>query len=288
MLWPNPLVFQRGNFMRQRILVTLVIALVVTSCQKKASGQTVAVVNNEEITAGELNAALSNDQQLAGGDTKQARAAELQKLIDRELLVQQAKKDGIDKSPEYLNQLRRATDDLLINMLVSRRLNTAQLPKPDEISQFEAKHPQMFAGREVWTLAQIVYPLPKDQAVNAKLAASKSLDEVAQILTANGIQFTRDTRKIDTAAFPDAIYAQLTKVQPGEPFIAPGPDKAVANVITAREPAATPPDQARALALNAMRRDQVEKIVQDRVKDLRAAAKIEYQPGFGPSATAKK
>jgi hypothetical protein len=79
----------------------------------------------------------------------------------------------------------------------------------------------------------------------------------------------------------------LSKLQPGEPFIAPGPDQAVANVITAREPSATPPDQARALALNAMRRDQVEKILQDRLKSVRASAKIEYQPGFGPPAEKK-
>lgn len=273
--------------MRQRILIALVLALAATSCQKKASGQTVAVVNNEEITASELNAELANDARVASGDTKQARAAALQKLIDRKLLVQQAKSDGLDKSPEYINQLRRATDDLLINMLVSRRLNTTQLPKADEISQFEAAHPQMFAGREVWTLSQIIYPLPKSQEVTAKLAASKSLDEVAQVLTSNGIQFKRDTRKIDTAVFPQAIYAQLSKLQPGEPFIAPGPDQAVANVITAREPSATPPDQARALALNAMRREQVEKILQDRLKSVRATAKIEYQPGFGPPAEKK-
>jgi len=33
-----------------------------------------------------------------------------------------------------------------------------------------------------------------------------------------------------------------------------------------------------------MRKEQANKIVDDRVKDLRAKAKIEYQPGFGPPA----
>jgi hypothetical protein len=31
-----------------------------------------------------------------------------------------------------------------------------------------------------------------------------------------------------------------------------------------------------------MRRESVSKLVLDRVKDLKAKAKIEYQPGFGP------
>jgi peptidyl-prolyl cis-trans isomerase C len=270
--------------MRQRIIVTALVALAVTSCQKKASGQTVAVVNGEEITASELNAELANAQNAATGDTTQARSAALQNLINRKLLVQQAKSDGIDKSPEYLTQLRRGTDDLLINMLISRKLNTAQVPTPDQISQFEASHPEAFGGREVWNLSQLVYPRPKDPAVKAKLSAAKSLDEVGQVLTAAGIQFTRSDRKLDTAVFPDPIYKQIAKLPPGEPFIANGPDKAVASVIAQRTPNPTPPEQARPAALNLMKREQANQIIQDRVKGLRATAKIEYQPGFGPPA----
>jgi peptidyl-prolyl cis-trans isomerase C len=268
--------------MSQRILLTLAIALAVTSCNRKAEGQTVAVVNNDEITAADLNAALTNNAATATGDTKAARAAVLQQLIDQKLLVQQARSDGLDKSPEFLNQQRRLTDELLINMLVSRRLNTSQVPTADQINRYEASRPEMFANREIWTLQQILYPLPKDKAVLAKLAAAKSLDEIAQTLTASGIQFTRNTKKIDTAVFPHSIYAQIAGLQPNEPFIAPGTDKAVASTITAREPAPLSGDQARQVALNAMRRDDVQKIVQDRVKGLRATAKIQYQPGFGP------
>lgn len=271
--------------MRQRIIITLLIALAATSCQKKASGQTVAVVNNEEITAAQLNAEIAADSNsVTGGDTKQFRDATLQKLIDRTLVVQEAKANGLDKSPEYLNQVRRATDDLLINMLIGRRLGTAQVPSAQEISALETSRPEMFANRETWTLSQIIYPLPKDQAVSSKLSAAKTLDEITQILTSNGVQFTRNTRKLDTAVFPHAIYNQIAGLPAGEPFIAPGPDKAVASVITAREPNPTPPDQARTLALQVLRREQVDKIIQDRVAALRATAKIEYQPGFGPPA----
>jgi EpsD family peptidyl-prolyl cis-trans isomerase len=269
--------------MRQRFVITLLIALAATSCQKKASGQSVAVVNNEEITASELNDALTSDQSLNGTNAKDARAAELQKLVDRRLLVQQAKSQGLDKSPEFLNQQRRMTEDLLINMLISRQANTASLPTAAEIAQFEASHPGMFAKREVWTLQQVVYPLPKDAAVTAKIAAAKSLDEVTQALTGAGIQFTRNTKQFDTAVLPPNLYSQLGNLAPGEPFIVPGPDKAVASVISARQSAPLNPDQARQLAVSQMRRESVSKLVLDRVKDLKAKAKIEYQPGFGPA-----
>ena len=268
--------------MRQRIIVTALVALAVTSCQKKATGQTVAVVNGEEITASELNSELANAKAPTGGDTKQVRNAALQSLINRKLLVQQAKADGIDKSPDYLTQLRRGTDDLLINMLLSRKLSTAQVPTRDQINQFEAGHPGAFANREVWTLSQLLYPLQKDPALSAKLSAAKSLDEVAQVLTSAGVQFTRAERKLDTGILPDGVYKQIEKLPPNEPFIANGADKAVASVITAKTPNPTPPDQARQIALSLMKRDQATKAIEDRVKSLRTTAKIEYQPGFGP------
>ena len=161
-------------------------------------------------------------------------------------------------------------------------MNTLQVLTVDEINKFEASRPEMFANLEISTLQQLIYPLPKNQALNGQLGKAQTLDQVAQILTANGIQFTRSTRKLDTAVFPHAIYAQLAPLKPGEPFIAPGPDKAVANVISAREPAPLAGDEARNVALNAMKRDQVGSIVADRVKGLREKAKIEYQPGFAP------
>ena len=272
--------------MRQRIILMLLITVMASSCQKKASGQTVAIVNNEEITAGELNSELTSNANVAGADTKEARNAALEKLISRKLLVQQAKADGLDKSPEFLNQQRRANDDLLINMLLSKKVNTSQVPTPDEIAKFEASRPEIFSTREIWSLAQLIYPLPKDKAVVSKLAAAKTLDEVAQVLTASHIQFTRSTKKIDSAMFPHPVYAQIQALQPGEPFIASSADKSVASSITAREPAPLTADQARSVALNAIRREQVEKVVDDRVKSLRASAKIEYQPGFGPPAPA--
>ena len=268
--------------MDRRIVLAIAIAFVATSCQKKASGQTVAVVNGEEITASDLNGELASENASLSGSTQQARARALQQLIDRRLLAQQAKKDGLDKSPDFINQQRRATEDLLIKMLVMRQANSAQVPSADDISRFEASHPGTFANRESWTLQQIVFPIQKDPAVTAKLKAANSLDDVAQALTAAGVQFTKGSRTIDTAVLPPEIYTQLTKLKPNEPFIVPGSDREVASVISARTPAPLTPEQARTVALNAMKRDDVQKFVQDRVKNLKASAKIDYQPGYAP------
>jgi peptidyl-prolyl cis-trans isomerase C len=272
--------------MSRRIVLVLSLVCVVAACNRKAEGQTVAIVNKEEITSAELNAELGSNGSAAAA-TPDSRAAALQRIVDRRLLEQQARADGIDKSPEFLNQQRRLTEELLINMLVSRQANSNQMPTADEINRFEASQPQVFANHETWTLQQILYPISKDTALNAKLAAAKTLDEVAQALTAAGIQFTRNERKVDTAIFPANIYNQILSVKNGEPFIVPGGEKAVASVITAREPAQLSVDQARAVALNGLKQQKMQQTIQDRLKTLRASAKVEYQPGFGPPKTAK-
>ena len=268
--------------MSKRIVLAIVLACVVSSCEKKPGGQTVAVVNNEEITAADLNAELASANMSAADASKDVRAQALQQLINRRLLAQQAKSDGLDKSPEFLNQQRRATEDLLINMLLSRQANTQQVPTAGDIAKFEAAHPGMFANREMWTLDQITYPLSKDPAVTAKIAAAKSLEEIAQALRTAGIQSTRKSRQFDSALLPAPIYEQISKLPAGEPFVAPGPDKAVASVITARQPAPLNPDQQRQLALTQMKREQVNQLLGDRVKELKAKAKIEYGAGFAP------
>src|SRR6185369_3428599 len=267
--------------MGQRIVLAIVLAVIVSGCEKKPGGQTVAVVNNEEITAADLNAELANSN--SGADaSKEVRAQALQRLIDRRLLAQQAISDGLDKSPEFLNQQRRATEDLLINMLVSRQTNTQQLPRAADLNKFEAARPGMFANREIWSLDQIVYPLPKDPSVTAKIAAAKSLEDIAQTLTAAGIQFTRGSKQFDTALLTPNLYAQLSKLQPGEPFIAPGPDKAVASVFTGRQSAPLREDQQRQLALSQIKNDQMNQVLAQRLKDLKAKPKIQYQSGFAP------
>ena len=267
--------------MNQSVACILFMSCVLSACQKKAEGQTVAIVNGQEITAADLNAELGASVNTAA-DPKAVRAAVLQKLVGQKLLVEEAQSDGIDKTPEYLNQQRRLNDELLINMLISRRLKTSQVPTPDEINRFEASNPQMFANRESWNLDQIAYAKPKDAAILAKIAATKSLNDVIQILNATGIHYQRRTKKIDTAALPNSIYNQLAHLPAGEPFIASGGDQSVASVIISREPNPITGDNARQVALNGIKRDQAQQFVANRIKALRASAKIEYQPGFEP------
>ena len=105
---------------------------------------------------------------------KDGAARVLQAMIDRRFLAQQAKADGLDKSPEYLNRQRRTTEDLLISMLASRQIDTAQLPSNRRSRRFQASRPWMFAHREQWSSEQIRFAMPTDPAVQSKVDQAKS------------------------------------------------------------------------------------------------------------------
>ena len=266
--------------MHQRTLVALGLLAICTACQKKAEGQTVALVNGEEITSSELNAELANANVASTVDKKLVTSRVLQGLVERRLLAEQARKDQIDRSPEYIARQRRMTEELLIGMMANRSLDTSKLPTDAEIAAFQAKQPQAFANREIWKLEQLQYDTPSNSVVQNKILQTKSLAQLAGVLTEARISFQRANNQLNTNAIPSEIYPQLAKLLPGEPFIVPSGNKSVASVIASRQAAPLAGPAARTDAANAIRRQNSTKLLQQRLKDLQASAKIEYKEGF--------
>jgi EpsD family peptidyl-prolyl cis-trans isomerase len=271
-----------GGHVKYRVILVIAVSVLASSCTRKAEGQTVAVVNGEEITVPDLNFALNLAKLPEGADRNTARAQALQQLVDRRLLAEQAQKEGIDKSPEYLNRQRRADEDLLISMLAARRLNTAQLPSDREIQTYIASHPEMFATRETWNLDQVQYVTPTDRNIQSQIVGTNSIDQLIAVLTKNKIAYSRQKNRLDTAVVPPELFAKLNSLPAGEPFIVPLGTRSIANAIVGREPRPLTGDDAKPTAVDAIRKTQTAKSLEGLLKSLRSSAKIEYQPGYGP------
>lgn len=270
--------------MKPLLAISVVALLLLGGCQRKAEGQTVAVVNGAEITIPELNFALQQARVPESADKNAVRSQLLQQLIDRRLVAQQAQKEDIDKSPEFLNRQRQATEELLIKMLASRRMNSQPLPSDREVSAFIESNPQMFANREIWIVDQVLYSPPKSAAFETEIRDTKSIDGIVSVLDKYKVRFARQKNRLDTAAIPASIYKQLSGLPADEPFIIPAADKAIANSIVSREAVPLTGDKAKPIGVAAIRKSQTTKSMEGLVKSLRSSAKIEYQPGFAPKA----
>ncbi|WP_277969473.1 SurA N-terminal domain-containing protein [Sphingomonas echinoides] len=261
------------------------LLLLVGGCDKKVGGQVVAVVNGEEVTQQEVNAELQGANIPATADRKAIMAQVVQQIVDRKLLVQKAKAEGLDKSPSYLEQLRRGEDALIINLLTTKAAKGVSLPDATAVDKFIADNPTLFSQRKRYTLDQISFPQPSDQAVLRQLEPAHSLEAVAATLSAAGIRFTRGTNTLDTAMLAPAVAAKIAALPAGEPFVTPDKGQIVASVITATTPAPTADAQARPAALELLRRQSLGNAMQKQLEAARASAKITYQPGFAPPKT---
>jgi len=271
------------------LIAVATLSLMATACQKKAEGQVVAIVNGEEITLPELNAEIQELNVPESVDKNIVRQRVLQRLIDRRLLVQAAKEAGVDRDPAYLTQERRMQEQLLVSMYGRKAMDTIKVPDTAAVDRWIAAHPAMFSDRKRLRLNQIGFAAPQDQAAQQRLEAAfkdiHTLDGIAAKLTELGIQFQRGQGALDSATMRPEALRQLLALPAGEPFVVPSGGRVVVSTIAGIDSVAVPTEQARQMAVQAMRQEELNKIGEQRLTEAKAKAKIEYQTGFEPPAS---
>jgi len=266
------------------LIALTAMSLMASGCQKKAEGQVVAIVNGEEITLPELNAEISELNVPETADKNLVRQRVLQRMVERRLLVQSAKEAGVDRDPQYLTQERRMQEQLMISMYGRKAMDTIKVPDTAEVDRYIAAHPTMFADRKRLRLNQLVFPAPSNPQSLEPLKDAHNLDEAAAKLTQLGIRFQRGQGALDSATVRPEVLKRLEALPPGEPFIVPNGGNIVVSTIVGIDPVALPAEQARPLAVEAMRREELNRIGQQRLNEAKAKAKIEYQTGYEPPA----
>lgn len=263
--------------------VALACAVLLSACSSKPEGQIVAVVNGEEISLSELNGELRGVNVPEGSDKKTIMRQILQSLIDRRLLAQAAKEQGLDRDPEYISMQRRASEQLLVQMYSRKASAGIKLPDAASLDKFMLENPAMFAQRTQLQLDQIVFDAPKTPGALKAFEKDKSLAEVRATAERLGLKIEAGKGGLDTATMPPEVMKQIEALPPGEPFIVPAGNKVVVSVITGRQPVVVASEQMRPAAAEALRRRQFAQLGEKRVKDARSQAKIEYQSGYEPA-----
>ncbi len=261
-------------------------ALLLAGCQKEATGQVAAVVNGEEITLQEINAEIGEVQLPEGVDKTQVQQAALQRIIDRRLLAQAAREDGLDKTPDFLLRRRQLEDALLIQLLGQRTGRTTSVPEAKAIDDFMSQNPAVFGGRTVYTVDRIQFPIPSDANKLRALEDDHSMDAVAATLRRMEIQFTRAPAQMDSAQLGQARLNQIRALPEGEPFVIPEGGIVTVAVITGESAQPVQGDQARPAAVQMMRNQSLSDAMRQRLESEKAEADVKYQPGFAPPAAA--
>jgi peptidyl-prolyl cis-trans isomerase C len=275
--------------MRKLALVTascLIGSVLLSGCQKEATGQVAAVVNDEEITLQEINTELGQTQIPEGVNKEQVQQAALQRIVERRLLAQAAREDGIDQTPEFLIRRRQLEDALLVQLLGEKLGRTTAVPEGTAVDTFMRQNPAVFGGRAILTVDRIQFAMPSDANKLRALEGDHSMDAVAASLGEMGIQFSRGAAQVDSAVLGQERLNRIRALPEGEPFVIPENGMVTVAVITGETPQPVQPDQGRPVAVRMMRNQSLADAMRSRLDSEKAKAKIEYQTGFAPPSPA--
>ena len=261
----------------------MALPLITAGCNRNdgPSGQTIATVNGDDITTSDLQ--LEMGSVFLPEQRKQAQALVARTLVDRRLLSQYAREQGLDKNPQYVLQLRRMTELLLAERAAAQISAGSQQPiSISEATKYLDSHPEI-TNRRLLTLDQLTFPMPSSK-VATELDKATTMDNVISILQSHNIQFSRAQPKGDTATLRDDLSKKLNALQPGEPLIILNQPISTANVII--DSKSVPLDNATALeiARKAMNAQRANEALQQRGMALRKQAKINYAKGYAPPA----
>jgi EpsD family peptidyl-prolyl cis-trans isomerase len=259
--------------------------ILLAGCGKTPKGQVVAIVNGNDISMQQLSVE-AQDLPLPIPETIDRRAlskAILQAVIDRELEVQAAREQRLDKTPQFLALKQRNEEELLAGMLGHKIAQTVPLPTAEEIRNYVVTHPLQFGQRQRLVLDQLGFAPPGDRRrLAAVLTDAHSLDAAAAALRSIGIAAERGQGAIDTGQADPELARQLDRAPAGEPILLPQGDRLVVGVITAREPIRMSSDDIRIAAARAVRAAALLHESQAQIAAARSTAEISYGPGFAP------
>lgn len=274
------------NHYRQIMLSAMIaVPLITAGCNQKAeaSGQTIATVDDGEITTSDLQLEMEN---VPPEQRKASQALVVQTLTDRKILAQYAKSQGMDRNPDFVLQLRRMTELLLAERAARQIAASAQQPvNISQINEYLDSHSGI-SNRRILTLDQLTFPLP-NAVITADLKLAKTMEDVVAILQRHNVKFARSQTKGDSSTLRDDLSKKLDALQPGEPLIVLNQPISTANVII--ESKAVPLDSATAadLARKAITAQRTNDALQQRGLALRKQAKITYAKGYAPPSAGK-
>jgi peptidyl-prolyl cis-trans isomerase C len=263
--------------------LAMVAVLVGTAaCKREATGQVAAVLNGEEVTLQEINNEIGNANLPNNADTKLIQQAALQRILDRRLLAQAAREDGMDKTSEYLIREKQLQDALAIQLMTKKVSSAVAVPTEGQIEKYQADHPVMFAGRNVYSMDRLQFQMPNDRSVLQALQPLHTLAAIVQKLDQLGLKYVRSHGEADFATMPKQALNQILSLPPGEPFIIPENGIINVNVLTGSRPEPLAGPEANKIAVQAIRNEEMAKTIEARRKAKWAAVKVEYQKGFEP------
>ena len=270
-------------------LTAVVCAVALVGCgdkKDKGASQTAAKVNKDEITVHQINFLL---QQQRGLKPEQADAASrqiLDRLIDQQLTLQKVDDQKIDRDPRVVQQLEAARREILSRAYLEKVSEAAPKPSPEEIKKYYDDKPALFRERRIYNIQEIAIEAKPEQIndLREKLGASKDINAFLEYLKANDIRFTGNQAVRTAEQLPLTSLDAFAKMKDGQAMMVPTSSGLQVVLLAGSRSQPVGEEQAKPAIEQFLLNERKRKLVEDELKTLRSAAKIEYIGKFAQAA----
>ena len=154
-----------------------------STAEGKKEGKVLAEVNGGTITTGDFARELKNlpEYLKAMADTPQGRKEMLDTMVIRELILQQASKDGVDKSPEIEEKLKDLKKRLIVEAFLKKKVETDSMVSDADLKQFYDKNIEKFKAGDQIRASHILVKTEKEaEEIQTQLKSGAKFEELAK------------------------------------------------------------------------------------------------------------
>ena len=274
------------TLMRVSALALAATVVVLAGCgdkKDKAASQTAAKVNKNEVTVHQINFVLQQQRNLRPEQADAASKQILERLIDQELALQKADDQKIDRDPKVVQQIEAAKREIIARAYLEKVGEAAPKPTPEEIKKYYEDKPALFKDRRIYQIQEIGIEAKPDQValLREKLTAAKNVTEFVDYLKANDFKFSGNQAVRAAEQLPLASLDAFSKMKDGQAVLNQGPNGVQVIVLAGSRSQPVAEEQARPAIEQFLLNERKRKLIEEDVKAMRAAAKIEYVGKFG-------
>ena len=286
----KPTMYQASTLTRRWIpVVAVAAAVVLVGCgekKDKAASQTAAKVNKDEVTVHQINFVLQQQRNLRPEQTDAASKQILERLIEQQLALQKADEQKIDRDPRVVQQMEVARREIVARAYLDKVGEAAPKPTADEIKKYYDEKPALFSERRVYSIQEISIEAKPEQVpeLREKLAAAKNVNDFVEYLKASGLRFAGNQAVRAAEQLPFNTLDAMSKMKDGQAIVVPATNGMQVVVLAGSRSQPVTEEQARPAIEQFLLNERKRKLVEDDIKALRAAAKIEYVGKFAEGA----
>lgn len=278
----------RTNILAGTLILGLVFMAGCNKDEKAAanSSAAAATVNGQPVSVDMVRAEMGKFGAVPPEQAQGMANQVLKSLIDQELLAQEAVKNKLDQRPDVQMQLASARQSILAQAELATLTGGMAEPSAEAVKAYYDSHPELFAKRKVFKLANLIVDTTPENIDKARNAISGSADINALLNNLKKLGIAVNGQQIQKASeeLPPEMVAKLVAMKAGQSMTFNQGDKISILVLQDSHDAPVTLEQATPVINGYLMNQSKGQKIEMGIDQIRSKAKIEYVAPYSAPA----